>query len=67
MGATLTYLGHSSFLAKTGGGKTLYIDPWLSGNPRCPKNFQEPQAADLICVTHGHHDHTGDVIPVFQK
>jgi L-ascorbate metabolism protein UlaG (beta-lactamase superfamily) len=67
MGATLTYLGHSSFLVKTGGGKTLYIDPWLEGNPRCPQNLQAPQAADLICVTHGHFDHTSGVIPVFKK
>ncbi|MBI4251192.1 MAG: metal-dependent hydrolase [Candidatus Tectomicrobia bacterium] len=67
MGATLTYLGHSSFLVKTGGGKTLYIDPWLGANPRCPQSFKEPQGADLILVTHGHHDHSGDVITVFQK
>ena len=67
MGATLTYLGHSSFLVKTGGGKTLYLDPWLEGNPRCPQNLQAPQSADLICVTHGHFDHTSGVIPIFQK
>ena len=67
MGATLTYLGHSSFLVKTGGGKTLYLDPWLEGNPRCPQNLQAPQAADLVCVTHGHFDHTSGVIPIFQK
>lgn len=67
MGATLTYLGHSSFLVKTGGGKTLYIDPWLEGNPRCPQNLQAPQEADLVCVTHGHFDHTSGVIPIFKK
>ena len=43
MGATLTYLGHSSFLIRSGGGKTIYIDPWLEGNPRCPENLQAPQ------------------------
>jgi len=67
MGATLTYLGHSSFLVKTGGGKTLYLDPWLEGNPRCPQNLQAPQEADLVCVTHGHFDHTSGVIPIFKK
>lgn len=66
MGATLTYLGHSSFLAKSGGGKTFYIDPWLDGNPRCPQNLQAPQKADLICVTHGHFDHTAGIIPVYK-
>ena len=67
MGATLTYLGHSSFLVKTGGGKTIYIDPWLEGNPRCPENLQTPQKADLICVTHGHFDHTGGILAVYGK
>jgi len=67
MGATLTYLGHSSFLGKTGGGKTIYIDPWLEGNPRCPQDLQAPQKADLIALTHGHFDHVSGVIPVFQQ
>ena len=67
MGATLTYLGHSSFLIRSGGGETIYIDPWLEGNPRCPENLQTPQKADLICVTHGHGDHITSVVPVYQK
>lgn len=39
MGATLTLLGHSSFLVKTDGGKTIYIDPWLDC-PTCPESFK---------------------------
>lgn len=67
MGATLTYLGQSTFLGKTGGGKSFYLDPWLEGNPRCPKAHQAPQAVDLIALTHGHQDHTNGVMSVFQK
>jgi len=66
MGATLTFLGQSTFLVQTGGGKTIYIDPWLEQNPVCPEAFKKPRKADLICLTHGHRDHTGDVIPVFR-
>jgi L-ascorbate metabolism protein UlaG (beta-lactamase superfamily) len=65
MGATLTLLGHSSFLVKTGGGKTIYIDPWL-GCPTCPESLQTPEKADLICVTHGHFDHTASVVDIYK-
>ena len=27
MGATLTYLGHSTFIGQSDGGQTFYIDP----------------------------------------
>ncbi|MDA1001068.1 MAG: metal-dependent hydrolase, partial [bacterium] len=67
MGATLTYLGHSSFFGTTGGGKSFYIDPWLEGNPRCPADFQAPRKVDNIFVTHGHFDHIAGILPVYQK
>ncbi len=65
MGASLTLLGHSGFLVKTDGGKTIYIDPWLDC-PTCPESFKTPEKADLICVTHGHFDHTANVIAVYK-
>ena len=65
MGATLTYLGHSTFVGQSDGGKTFYIDPWLDGNPRCPEDQQSPRKADLIALTHGHFDHIAAVMDVY--
>jgi len=31
---TLTWLGHASFRLDTSGGKRVYIDPFLNGNPK---------------------------------
>ena len=65
MGATLTYHGQSTFYVETGGGLRIYIDPWLEKNPVCPAELKTPRKVDLICLTHGHWDHTSDVFPVF--
>jgi L-ascorbate metabolism protein UlaG (beta-lactamase superfamily) len=59
--ATLTWLGHSSFRVDTAGGKRIYVDPFLSG-PTCPESEKSPDRADAIYVTHGHGDHSGDVV-----
>jgi L-ascorbate metabolism protein UlaG (beta-lactamase superfamily) len=60
----ITWLGHATFLLMTTGGKRLLIDPWLTGNPACPPEHRTPGAVDLILVTHGHFDHTADVVSV---
>ncbi len=65
MGATLTFLGHSTFVGQTDAGKTFYIDPWLEGNPSCPEEHQSPRRADLIALTHGHFDHVAGVMAVY--
>jgi L-ascorbate metabolism protein UlaG (beta-lactamase superfamily) len=43
-------------------GKRIYIDPWLTGNPRAPADLSTPDRVDVIAVTHGHVDHTGDAV-----
>jgi L-ascorbate metabolism protein UlaG (beta-lactamase superfamily) len=65
--ASLTWLGHASFRIDTPGGKRIYIDPFLHGNPKCPESEQEPERIDVIAVTHGHGDHVGDTIELAKK
>jgi L-ascorbate metabolism protein UlaG (beta-lactamase superfamily) len=60
MSVPLTWLGHASFRLDSPGGKRIYVDPWLTGNPKCPESEQEPERVDLIALTHGHTDHVGD-------
>jgi L-ascorbate metabolism protein UlaG (beta-lactamase superfamily) len=67
MGVPLTWLGHASFRLDSPGGKRIYVDPWLTGNPSCPEAEQEPERVDLIAVTHGHGDHVGDTVELWRK
>jgi L-ascorbate metabolism protein UlaG (beta-lactamase superfamily) len=60
----ITWLGHSTFILRTPGGKRVLFDPWLSGNPSCPDALRKPRGVDVILVTHGHLDHIGDLVAV---
>jgi L-ascorbate metabolism protein UlaG (beta-lactamase superfamily) len=61
-GVKLTWLGHATFLLETPGKKRVLIDPWITGNPATPEALRDPGDLDLILLSHGHSDHTGDVI-----
>jgi L-ascorbate metabolism protein UlaG (beta-lactamase superfamily) len=61
---SITWLGHATFIVTTPGGKRIVLDPWLEGNPRCPPDRKQIDQADLILLTHGHSDHSGDVVSV---
>jgi L-ascorbate metabolism protein UlaG (beta-lactamase superfamily) len=63
----LTWLGHSAFRVDTPGGKRIYVDPFLTGNPRCPESELEPERCDLVLVTHGHFDHVGDAVRLHER
>ena len=67
MATSLTWLGHATFRFDTPAGTRVYVDPWLSGNPRCPESEQAPERADLIALTHGHGDHVGDAVRLHQE
>ena len=60
---SITWFGHATFLLTTPGGKRIVFDPWLTGNPKAPSNAKIDKA-DVICVTHGHSDHTADVVAI---
>jgi L-ascorbate metabolism protein UlaG (beta-lactamase superfamily) len=64
---TLTWLGHSTFRLDTAGGKRVYIDPFLNGNPKCPENEVTPERVDIIAITHAHGDHLGDTVDLAKK
>lgn len=49
----ITYLGHSSFKIRTRTG-TVITDPFDSAMVGLPYPKQE---ADIVCVSHAHHDH----------
>ena len=61
---SITWLGHATFVITTPGGKRIVTDPWLEGNPSCPADTKRIDEADVILLTHGHSDHTGDVVNV---
>ena len=60
----ITWLGHSTFLVETPGGKTILLDPWLEDNPACPPERKSIERCDLILISHGHGDHMSSAIPV---
>jgi L-ascorbate metabolism protein UlaG (beta-lactamase superfamily) len=64
---TLTWLGHSAFRLDTPGGKRVYVDPFLQGNPKCPEAEQKPERVDVIAITHGHGDHVGDTVDLARE
>ena len=63
----VTYLGHSAFKLVSPKGVVIYIDPFLSKNPKTPPDMKTVEKADLILVTHGHGDHVGDTLAIAEK
>ena len=59
----ITWFGHSTFVLTTPGGRRIVFDPWLTGNPKAPAGAKIDKA-DVICLSHGHADHSTDVVAV---
>jgi len=66
-GIKLTWLGHATFRIETPEGKTLYVDPWIAGNPMCPDGDKKVKKADVLICTHGHFDHIADAVDVARQ
>jgi L-ascorbate metabolism protein UlaG (beta-lactamase superfamily) len=61
----IRWLGHSAF-ALEADGRTVLVDPFLSGNPAAAASAEEV-AADAILLTHGHADHLGDTVAIARR
>jgi L-ascorbate metabolism protein UlaG (beta-lactamase superfamily) len=61
---SFTWLGHATFLFRSPGGKRILTDPWVAGNPACPAASKKIGDIDLILVSHGHGDHTEDLVSI---
>lgn len=59
------WLGHSAFHFQ--GTKSVWVDPFLTGNPKAPIATKDVTAADLVLVTHSHEDHLGDACEIARK
>ena len=64
---TYKYLGHSTYLFTTPGGKKLLIDPWVEHNPACPEAEKKLDSLDTMLITHGHYDHIHDAVPLAKQ
>jgi L-ascorbate metabolism protein UlaG (beta-lactamase superfamily) len=64
----IIWLGHGSFRIEIG-DQVLLIDPWLNGNPMMEGQDHDAavNGATQILVTHGHFDHTTDVVEISKK
>jgi L-ascorbate metabolism protein UlaG (beta-lactamase superfamily) len=61
----ITWLGHSGIRLE--GTMTVYIDPFLTGNPLASTSPEKIKKADIVIITHHHDDHVGDAFAICKK
>jgi L-ascorbate metabolism protein UlaG (beta-lactamase superfamily) len=64
--SSLTFLGHATFRLRSPEGVEVVVDPWTHHNPLCPPELRDLGRVDLALVTHGHHDHLGDLFAIME-
>lgn len=64
----IVWLGHGSFRIEIE-DQVLLIDPWLTGNPMLSEDQHDKAVAGAthMLVTHGHFDHTADLVALCKK
>jgi L-ascorbate metabolism protein UlaG (beta-lactamase superfamily) len=62
----ITYLGHGC-VSIAANGKTLLIDPFITGNPLAKDISIDNLKADYILITHAHQDHILDVEAIAKR
>ena len=65
MATRVQWLGHAALLIQNG-GRTILIDPFLTGNPKAAV-AADKVSADLILISHGHGDHVGDAVSIARR
>ncbi len=65
MSTRVRWLGHAALLLESD-GRTLLIDPFLTGNPKAAVEAGDVPA-DLILISHGHGDHVGDSVAIAKR
>lgn len=61
----VSYHGHSVVQINIK-SKTIFIDPFITGNSLTDLNVEEVKP-DVIILTHGHNDHVGDTVALAKK
>jgi L-ascorbate metabolism protein UlaG (beta-lactamase superfamily) len=64
------WLGHGTVRLTSETGKVIMIDAFLKKNPSTPEKYKDYAAigkVDLILITHGHIDHTDDLVGLAQS
>lgn len=59
----IKWLGHSAFELISNNGVNILVDPFIQANPSCHLKINDMNP-DIICITHGHADHFGDVMEI---
>lgn len=62
----ITYFGHSCFSIEAR-GKTIVVDPFISGNELAKNIDIDTIFADYILITHAHQDHVLDVEAIAKR
>jgi L-ascorbate metabolism protein UlaG (beta-lactamase superfamily) len=63
---TFTWLGHGGYRIDSANGKRIYVDPWLD-NPKFPDGERGLEQVDVLAITHGHGDHVGSALEIFER
>jgi L-ascorbate metabolism protein UlaG (beta-lactamase superfamily) len=64
---SFTWLGHATIRCTLPGGEVVLIDPWVMGNPACPKPLHRFDRLDAMLITHSHGDHMGDAVELAKR